>query len=65
VGLNLEGLEPTNFHKIMLMAGDCGATDDDTAEWLDADKGETGYQIMAEEEFAQDVSAAAYEEQDS
>jgi hypothetical protein len=46
------------------MAGESG-TADDVAEWLHADEGDPGYQIMTEEEITKHISAAAYEEQGS
>jgi hypothetical protein len=64
VDLNLERLEPTDFQKTILVAGETGATED-VAEWLDVDEREPGCQIMTAEEIVQDVSAAAYEKQDS
>lgn len=54
-------VDATDFHRVLLLAGEEEVTVDDVAEWLDNNESDPGYQIVSDEEIAAQVAAGDQE----
>lgn len=55
VDYDFEGLEATDFHRILQRAGERDVSEEDVRTWLEDTEGDSGYQIMTEELIADEV----------
>ncbi|KAG7157467.1 Tigger transposable element-derived protein 7-like 19 [Homarus americanus] len=55
VGYDFEGFEARDFHHILKRAGENDVTEDDIRNWLEDTEGDPGYQLLTEEEIADEV----------
>ncbi|KAG7159730.1 Tigger transposable element-derived protein 7-like 2, partial [Homarus americanus] len=55
VEYDFEGFEARDFHHILKRAGKNDVTEDDIRNWLEDTEGDPGYQLLTEEEIADEV----------
>ncbi|XP_042240696.1 tigger transposable element-derived protein 7-like [Homarus americanus] len=55
VEYDFEGFEARDFHRILQRAGKNYVTKDDIRNWLEDTEGDPGYQVLTEEEIADEV----------
>ncbi|KAG7155529.1 Tigger transposable element-derived protein 7-like 31, partial [Homarus americanus] len=55
VEYDFEGFEARDFHHILKRAGENDITEDDIRNWLEDTEGDPGYQVLTEEEIADEV----------
>ncbi|KAG7170856.1 Tigger transposable element-derived protein 7-like 3, partial [Homarus americanus] len=55
VKYDFEGFEARDFHCILQRAGENDVTEDDIRNWLEDTEGDPGYQVLTEEEIADEV----------
>ncbi|KAG7158270.1 Tigger transposable element-derived protein 7-like 37 [Homarus americanus] len=55
VEYDFEGFEARDFHRILKRAGENDVTEDDIRNWLEDTEGDPGYQVLTEEEIADEI----------
>jgi hypothetical protein len=60
---DFEGFETSDFHAVLKRAGD-DVSESDVEQWPDNDDGDQGYQILSEEEIAENVLQGKEEDDD-
>jgi hypothetical protein len=56
--------ETSNFHTIIKRAGDV-VSESDTEQWLNSDDGDPGYQVLSQEEIAQNLMQGKEDDDDA